>query len=112
MAVYDPDTQTVYSTRAEAQRQGRLGLPEATVEPRPVVTVSQEAVRDALPTQNPDDTWSFKWTVQDLTQAEIDAKVEQETDRAAGISDSDKAIAMLIADLWLYISQNVSGMRV
>jgi len=48
--------------------------------------------------------WRVTWTVEDLTTAEIDAQVEKDVDRAIGVSDADKALGLVMADMWLNIT--------
>jgi len=47
---------------------------------------------------------TVSYTVEDLTQEEIDAKVEAEVDQAAGVDDASKALGLVLADMWLNIT--------
>jgi len=49
-------------------------------------------------------TWTITWTVENLTQAEIDAQVQEDVARAVGVSDAEKALGLVMADIWLNIT--------
>jgi len=47
---------------------------------------------------------TISYTVEDLTQAEIDAQVDAEVNQAAGIDDASKALGLVLADIWLNVT--------
>jgi len=48
-----------------------FGCFEATTAPRPSTSYDEAAERDALPTEQPDGSWVFGWTVRSLTAGEL-----------------------------------------
>lgn len=85
MTLVHIETKTVFPKIEVARKKwGILGLSEAnaasmgfafvSVETRPDVTNTQEAVLAAEPTENADGSWSYKWTVRDKTTEEIEGQ--------------------------------------
>lgn len=53
-----------------------------TDEPRPETTAAQKATKADKPTENPDGSWSYKWTVTDKTAEELADELPQAREQA------------------------------
>ena len=89
MKPYHIQTETQYSSfKAAISATGILGLNAdncadysfviPTDEPQPEITAAQKATRADKPTENPDGSWSYKWTVTVKTAEEL---AQEETNR-------------------------------
>jgi len=110
---WHPETQKYYSPNQVQNRFGILGMTEADCEergfyipveePKPSLTPLQKANRKPLP-ELVNGVWTKTWEVITSTQAEVDAQKEatlqHELKIAVGVSDVDKAIAFVLADIW------------
>lgn len=54
-----------------ADNCGDYGFVVPTNEPRPEIAAAQKATKADKPTENPDGSWSYKWTVTDKTAEEL-----------------------------------------
>jgi len=82
---------------------GQLSISIPLEGPRPSYDeATQELVSEGY--SKIDGMWTRTWSVRNLTQAEIDAKVEEEVSRATGIGDAEKALGLVLADMWLNIA--------
>jgi len=80
-----------------------FGVFPLTVEPQPSYNrYTQRIVKNPITQVNGE--WTLSWSVEDLTQAEIDARIEREVDQATGVSDAEKALGLAMADIWLKIT--------
>lgn len=94
MKPYHIETQTVYPNLAQAGKAlNILGLNEANAPshgfalasnaPKPELTTAQVATLAALPTENSDGSWSFKWATRDKTAEELAA---EQTNKRRGMT--------------------------
>ena len=66
-----------------ADNCGQYGFVIPTDDPRPEITAAQKATKAGKPTENPDGSWSYKWTVMDKTAEEL---AQEETNRRQGMT--------------------------
>jgi hypothetical protein len=94
MGPYHTQTETQYSSfkaaiaatgilGLNADNCGQYGFVIPTDEPRPEITSAQKATKADMPTENPDGSWSYKWTVRDKTTEEL---AQEETNRRQGMT--------------------------
>ena len=113
MNYWHPETQKYYSAMSAQKQLKILGLSPNNCEaqglfvpptaPKPTLTDLQTARLKPLP-ELVNGVWTKTWEVITSTQAEVDAQKEatlqHELKIAVGVSDVDKAIAFVLADIW------------
>jgi len=69
------------------------------VDPKPSIDASTQYVTMNAP-QEISGQWRVTWTVTDYTAQELEGQAQAEADQMTAGSERDKALAMLIADIW------------
>lgn len=89
--IYNPASGATYNNfRQASEGEGILGLNESncgefglvlpTDEPAPDLVPTQKATLADIPTENPDGSWSYKWSISDKTAAELAKDVATKKD--------------------------------
>lgn len=109
MKIYHIPTETQYSSfkaakdafgilGLNADNCGQYGFVIPTDEPRPEITATQKATKAGKPTENPDGSWSYKWTVRDKTPEEIEVETQNKR-QGITVPRDDFAAAVMVSGI-------------
>jgi len=99
---------TSFPENLSDEKLAEYGVLKVTVDPRPAYNDTTQRLVPQDPVETSPGVWTKGWTVENLTTQEIDAKVNSKVNQAVGVSDVDKAIGFLLADLWQQLNAGMT----